>query len=98
MTPSEQKPFIPPHLRTDLPRLSAEETERCRAMTTSERFQLTCELTSQWIRETRQALRDAHPDLPEAEIRLLWVEQVYGKELADELRMHFKTKGVPTFT
>ena len=49
-------------------------------------IQRTIELSRQLKSMSLAALRRTHPDLGDDEIRLLFIEQVYGKELAEGVR------------
>jgi hypothetical protein len=64
------------------------QTDLLRAAGTERRLSLALELSRTVIELSRQALRSAHPDLPEPEIEALWVEIHYGRELAEGLRAH----------
>ncbi len=49
-------------------------------------IQRTVELSRQLKNMLLAALKRIHPNLDDEEIRLLFIEQVYGKELADGVR------------
>jgi hypothetical protein len=59
-----------------------------RAAGTRRRAGLALELSRTVIELSRQALRSAHPKLPEPEIEALWVEIHYGRDLAEGLRAY----------
>jgi hypothetical protein len=63
-----------------------EQIERARRMTPQERIAETLRLTAEAITAQRQAIATAHPQLDEQEVNLLWMEQAYGKDLADRVR------------
>ena len=52
------------------------------------RLALTLRLSNAMIAASRRAIRKRHPELSEQEVRLLWAELHYGKELADRVRAH----------
>ena len=66
----------------------AVQIELLRKATLSERFRLTCDLTTTAIELSRGAIRQAHPTWSELEVKLYWAELHYGKELADQVRRH----------
>jgi hypothetical protein len=55
-------------------------------MSVAEKFALMCSLSQQAIEASRDAIRASHPEASEEEVRLLFVEFHYGKELADKVR------------
>lgn len=57
-----------------------------RSMPPVRHIQRTVELSQQLKCMSLAALTRMHPSLGEAEIRLLFIEQVYGKQLADGVR------------
>ena len=59
-----------------------------RAAGPSRRASLAIGLSATVIELSRRALREAHPELPEAEIEVLWVGLHYGRELAEGIRAH----------
>jgi hypothetical protein len=94
MKPSDEKNFIPPHLRPSSNQISLGELEMLRSMTCEERFRRTCELTTAMINQQRQVIREANPQFTELEVKLAWAEQAYGKELIDEVRVHMAKRGI----
>ena len=66
----------------------AVQIELLRNATFSERFRLTCDLTTTAIELSRGAIQQAHPSWSELEVKLYWAELHYGKDLADQLRRH----------
>ena len=65
---------------------TGEQIERARQMTPQQRFAEMCRLTAEAITAERQAIARANPQLDEQEVGLLWMEQTYGKDLADRVR------------
>ncbi len=57
-----------------------------RQMAPVRHIQRTVELSGQLKSMSLAALARLHPELSEQEIRLMFIEQVYGKELADGVR------------
>jgi hypothetical protein len=60
--------------------------EQARRMTPQERIHKALELTAIAITKERKAIAEANPHLDEQEVNLLWMEQAYGKDLADQVR------------
>ena len=52
------------------------------------RLALTLRLSNAMIAASRRAIRKRHPELSEQEVRLLWAELHYGKELTDRVRAY----------
>ena len=73
-----------------LPDVNSDEekvsVEQARQMTPQQRISKACELTAIAIGKARQAIAEANPHLDEQEVNLLWMEQAYGKDLADRVR------------
>jgi len=73
-----------------LPDVNSDEekvsVEQARQMTPQQRMSKMLELTAISIGKARQAIADANPHLDQQEVNLLWMEQAYGKDLADEVR------------
>jgi hypothetical protein len=64
------------------------QLELLRKAGTRGRLALTLRLSNAMIAASRRAIRKRHPELSEQEVRLLWAELHYGKELADRVRAH----------
>jgi hypothetical protein len=62
------------------------QIELLRKKTVSERFALVRSLTAFTIDLSRRAVARANPDLNPEELRLKYIELVYGKELARRVR------------
>ncbi len=66
----------------------AVQIQLLRKATLSERLRLMCDLTTAAIELSRDAIRRANPTWSELEVKLQWAELHYGKDLADQLRLH----------
>lgn len=66
----------------------AVQIDLLRKASISDRFKLTCDLTTAAIELSRNAIRQAHPAWSELEVKLYWAELHYGKDLADKVRRH----------
>ncbi len=62
------------------------QIELIRKKTVSERFALVRSLTAFTIDLSRRAIARANPDLSPDELRLKYIELVYGKELSQRVR------------
>jgi hypothetical protein len=62
------------------------QIELLRKKTVSERFALVRSLTTFTIELSRRAIARANPDLNPDELRLKYIELVYGKELSQRVR------------
>ena len=71
---------------------TVEQVERARRMTPQERIAEMCRLTAEAITAERQAIARANPGLDEQEVNLLWMEQAYGKDLADRVRQDLEQR------
>ena len=65
-----------------------------RAATRSERSGLAQSLSQTTIELSRRALRRLHPELSEVQIRLLWVANRYGEDLAVRLKEDLARRGM----
>lgn len=70
------------------PEAARVQLELLRKAGTRGRLALTLRLSNAMITASRRAIRKRHPELSEEEVRLLWAELHYGKELADRVRAH----------
>ena len=64
------------------------QIELLRRASLSDRFKLTCDLTTAAIELSREAIRRANPTWSDTQVKLKWAELHYGKELANELGRH----------
>jgi hypothetical protein len=62
------------------------QIELLRKKTVSERFALVRSLTAFTIDLSRRAIARANPDLSPDELRIKYIELVYGKELSQRVR------------
>jgi len=72
--------------RDTSPDAEAVQLSLLRRAAPAKRFQLVRDLTLQAASFSLKAIREANPDLDEAEIRLLFLEHCYGKDLARNVR------------
>ena len=61
-------------------------------MTPPQRVAEMCRLTAEAITAERQAIARANPELDEQEVNLLWMEQAYGKDIADRVRQDLEQR------
>ena len=57
-----------------------------RKMSSRDRIRQTCAMSNRVRNMAMNAIRRRHPQLPEHEVRLRFIELTYGKQLADEIR------------
>ena len=57
-----------------------------RHMSSRERIRQTCAMSRRVRNMAMDAIRRRHPDLGDAEVRLMFIELTYGKSLADDIR------------
>jgi len=62
------------------------QIELIKKASVSKRFSLMQSWSCFIIEANRQAIRKAHPNASEEEIALIFIENCYGKELADRVR------------
>jgi hypothetical protein len=68
------------------------QIELIRKKTVSERFALVRSLTAFTIELSQRAIANANPHLSPDELRLKYIEFVYGKELAQRVRDYLSKK------
>ena len=71
----------------------AAHIEALRRMGPGGRLRAGLRFSSSMIALSRAALRARHPELDEPALRLLWIEQSYGAELARAVRRHQEAAG-----
>jgi len=59
----------------------------------SRRLQLGLDLTSEWLFDSKRALRALRRDAAEHDVVLEWIKDAYGSELADRVRGHCAATG-----
>ena len=74
------------------PDAASVQIELMRRATPAERFSLACSLTRTAIFHAKRAIARAHPECSQQARNLLFVEMQYGRELADELRLHLEAR------
>lgn len=62
------------------------QVEALRRMTGARRLEIMAALSATMMRLSRRALRRANPNATEHELKLLFIELNYGRELADRIR------------
>ena len=75
------------------PAVSAAELELLRRMGPGGRLQAGLRFSRSMIALSRAALRRRNPGLDEHALRLLWIEQTYGAELARKVERHMDAIG-----
>jgi hypothetical protein len=60
--------------------------EQLRRLTPAEGIQIALELTQQFLERERRAVCDAYPDADDDELRVRFVERMYGADLAEGFR------------
>ena len=78
--------------------LRATRAPRLRRMGPGGRLRAGLRLSSAMIALSRAALRRRNPELDERALRLLWIEQTYGAELARRVERHMERVGWPRAT
>ncbi len=69
--------------------------ELWRKATPERRLERTLAVTDFVVTASRAAIAKARPDLSPREQKLFWVENTYGRKLADELREHLNEREQP---
>ena len=64
--------------------------ERIRKMSIAERFTITRRLTARFMKRTRTEIERQNPDRPKHDLDLIFVERLYGKKLAGQLKEYFE--------
>ncbi len=72
--------------------MAAKQLELLRAASPARRAGLALRLSGSLASASRQTLARLHPELDAQEVRLLWAEHHYGKELADRVRRHLAAR------
>ena len=76
------------------PAAEAVQVQILRAASRAERSALSQSLSQSTIEMSRRARRRLYPELPEVEIRLSWVANHYGEDLARRLRTDLTRRGL----
>ena len=69
------------------PEIERVQIELLRKMSPAKKFNLVRSMTRTMIQASRTNIQSLHPDADESELRLLFIELCYGKELADRVRI-----------
>ena len=69
------------------PEIERVQIELLRKMSPARKFNLVRSMTRTMIQASRANIQAMHPDADENELRLLFIELYYGKELADRVRV-----------
>ena len=80
------------------PAAAAAQLERLRRMGPAGRLRAGLRFSESMIALSRAALRRRNPELDERALRLLWIEQTYGAELARKVERHMERVGWPRAT
>ena len=67
------------------PNIERMQIQALRRLTPTQRLALAAMLTRSPYALSWQGLRRRHPDLPEEELRIIWCEMLYGRELAEKV-------------
>ena len=70
------------------PEKEQEYIEYLRKLSSTEKFAIICSLNTAYLQAVREKLRQSHPDTSKQELDILFIEQLYGKELAQRLQNH----------
>ena len=80
------------------PAAAAAQLEQLRRMGPAGRLRAGLRFSQSMIALSRAALRRRNPELDERELRLLWIEQTYGTDLARKVERHMERVGCPGAT
>ena len=69
------------------PEIERVQIELLRKMSPARKFSLVRSMTQTMIQASRANIQALHPGADESELRLLFIELYYGKELADRVRI-----------
>jgi len=75
------------------PAVAAAQLELLRRMGPAGRLRAGLRFSQTMIALSRAALRRRNPELDERALRLLWIEQTYGAELARKVERHMERVG-----
>ena len=64
--------------------------ERIRKMSIAERLTITRRFTARFMKRTRTEIERQNPDRPKHDLDVIFVERLYGKKLADQLKEYFE--------
>jgi Rv0078B-related antitoxin len=67
--------------------------EHLRSIGPAERLRICMRLTQEAIDRTRAEIRRRNPGISETEVRIRFVEEWYGAELAQKVREHLERRG-----
>ncbi len=81
---------INPVLSGTSPEAETVQLDLLRKMTVAERLGLMRSLTRTLVHLSRDGLARANPSLDDRQLDLLWVDQQYGRDLADRLREYLE--------
>jgi len=74
------------------PEVERVQIELLRKATPARRFHLARSLSQTMIQVSRANIRRLHPEADQEEIKILFVELYYGKELADRVRAYLERR------
>ena len=74
------------------PEIERVQIELLRKMSPARKFNLVRSMTRTMIQASRANIQAMHPDADENELRLLFIELYYGKELADRVRIDIERR------
>ena len=70
------------------PDIERVQIELIRKASPTKIFELICSLSQSMIRTSKRNIRELHPEASEEELKILFVELFYGKELAQRMQAH----------
>ena len=71
-----------------IPETEQEYVERMRKLSPAEKFAIVASLSTSYFQAVREKLRQSYPEASKQELDILFVEQLYGKELSQRLQNH----------
>jgi hypothetical protein len=83
-----------PHVTDTSPEAERAQIQLLRRSTPTERAVLALSLSQTVLDLARRGLRAAHPDASEDDLRVLFVEIHYGRDLADQIRTYLAARRV----
>ena len=74
------------------PDIERVQIELIRKASPAKIFGLIFSLSQSMIRTSKKSIRELHPDASEEELKILFVELFYGKELAQRVQAHLSKR------
>lgn len=74
------------------PDIERVQIELLRKASPAKLFGIVCSLSQSMIQASKKNIRELHPEASEEELKILFVELYYGKELAQRVQTHLNKR------